>query len=375
MEQNKKHINFVLRCVREKTRVFYLSEPMRISTFYWVVGSLLLLEDHKNIERLSKKILNFVVECQNEDGGFGARPKYPSCPISTLSALQILYVLKKSNELSEGSETPTSTVLVQEDLPETKRPGQFTVQERRNEEIFQSLEHVSDSSSDSLDIETDTESSGKTTNYVMCNAYLEKIVTNEKLIGFNSILNISYICYYIASKSLLTELSLGGPDMFVILAPMKKILCEYISQCVNLDGGIGAMPGSESHAAYTFSGVSSLFSLGEIGLISIQETATLIGLLQTNSGGISGRVDKIEEICSTFWGYSTLAIMGVPGYVDSSALRNFISSCECVEGGYSDRPNGTPTLLYTFYALSCLAVLDNKSVMDILPSLSLCLFD
>ncbi|KAI5133490.1 geranylgeranyl transferase type-2 subunit beta [Nematocida ausubeli] len=377
MAKNNKHTKFILQCITEKTRLFYLSEPMRISTLYWAIGSLFLLEEFREIQKLSETVRGFTMACQNVDGGFGAKPGYPSNPLFTLSALQILYILRRIGKSSPAPPAPDNHK-EKEEIPDTRRPGSFTVQERIDELEMDLIEESSDNTSQSSSSNELSLKGGrpeKTLNSVMCNAYLEKIVTDEKLIGFNSYLDMRYICSYITSKHLLAQLSLGGPEMFFILPPMKRILCTYISQCINIDGGIGPMPGCESHAANTFCGLASLFLMGEVSLVGIQETAVSVSLLQSKKGGFSSRVDKHEDLCSTYWAYSALSIMGKSGYVDLSSVRQYIESCESEEGGYADRPGSAPDLLHTFFALSCFAVLDNKSLMEILPSLSLCPFD
>ncbi|KAI5190721.1 geranylgeranyl transferase type-2 subunit beta [Nematocida minor] len=373
MDNNKKHKQFITRCLQEETRVFYLSEPIRISTFYWAVASLFLLKEHKAVGHLAEKMEKYVLRCQNSDGGFGARPGYASNPLFTLSALQLLYILKKNKEIIGDDSSEETEKLSKKEIKE-KRPGEFTVQERK-EELFMDLDRSSSTDSNIADGAIGEDSSARIPNYVLCNAYLESIVTNEKLVGYDSVLDLRYVCCYIASKNLLSLLSLGGPEMFCIVTPMKRLLCNFISQCANLDGGLGAMPGCESHSAYTFCGVSSLFLLGELSVLSIYDTALSIGLLQNKTGGLSGRVDKIEELCSTYWNFSSASLLGKEGYIDSEKVRKYVERCECSTGGYSDRPDGIPDLLHTFYALGCNSILDKNSIMEVLPTLSLCLFE
>ncbi|KAH9386784.1 geranylgeranyl transferase type-2 subunit beta [Nematocida major] len=372
MSARAAHRDFIVRCITEETRSFYLTESMRISTFYWALGSLFLLEEHKKLNSFSARVGGFVAACQNPDGGFGGRPGYPSCAISTLSALQILYLIKRNKEIVLAS--PESAPLPQEEAPCEKMPSQFTIRDRE-EELLNLQTAVESTGLPPADAPSGAEFPEKSINYVLCNAYLESIVTNEKLVGYDSILDIRQICCYVSSKNLLSLLALGGPEMFFVLTPMKKMLCNYISQCINIDGGLGVIPGCESHATYNFCGLSALFLMGEMSCVYPQETAMSISLLQAASGGLSGRPDRIEEICSTYWNYSSLAIMGKESYVDGKAVLEYISSCESPTGGYSDRPGESPNLLHTLYALACKSIAEHKIVMEILPTLSFCLFE
>ncbi|KAI5187493.1 geranylgeranyl transferase type-2 subunit beta [Nematocida homosporus] len=465
MVEKKVHVDFVMRCLSEKTRVFYLSSPMRMSTLYWGLFSLSMLDDLPMVIGFAGRIEEFVVKCQNEDGGFGAAVGYPSSPLATLSALQLLSLIQQTKLTCQSKGMPVPEV---EDCG-LKRAGEFTIQNRIDEQTIQPLlsmpkvvllgdeEDESDESDDeekeddhepiensagapegtqtqesvegktNIEGPKDQESSKtpdqrnksdrpdndqtkpsetpnkpegekntdsnpdsstkpshkpsnqprpKMPNWVMCNAFLEKFVTDEKIIGYPGFLLDQRMpfCYTI-SKNLLSQLNAGGPEYFLVLTPIKTLLCDYISKCSNFDGGIGCEPGCESHVAYTFCAISTLFIIGEIGAIDTEGCARFLTQCQRKSGGFADRVDKSEDLCASFWAYSSLMLLGKSFYADTKALKAFVQSCECVTGGFSDHPGKTPNLHHTTMALSLLAMLDSTSILDAIPAMALCLYD
>lgn len=72
-------------------------DHLRMSAIFWALTTLHLLkgDDWEEFSPLPRKqIISFVLECQNEDGGFGGNGNMESHILFTLSAIQILYMLK-----------------------------------------------------------------------------------------------------------------------------------------------------------------------------------------------------------------------------------------------------------------------------------------
>lgn len=373
MLEKDKHQQFIIQCLSKRTRLYYLSEPMRLSTLYWMLNSLALMEKVDLIESMAPKVVALLKRCQNEDGGFGANVKYASSPLSTLSALQIMSILQK-NRISY-SRTHQVEAEVPPEAAELKRAGEFTIKDRLDELLFMSSE--ADANEGMLDEEAGGQPAPDQINYVMCNAYLEGIVQNGKLVGyaFNE-LDQRFVCCYVASKHLLAQLCPGSHlEVFYILPQIKALLCEYIAKCTNFDGGVGPEPGCESHAAHTFCAVASLFLMGEVGVLDINRCARFLALRQQPSGGIAGRVDKEEDGCYSFWSYSALLMLGKETYVDQEALKKYVLRNQSPTGGFSDKPGGVPDLFHTMFSLAALGLLGNAGVVQVVPSLALCLND
>jgi geranylgeranyl transferase type-2 subunit beta len=74
-----------------------LTEHLRLNGVYWGLTALHLLGHPEALPR--DETINFVLSCQNEDGGFGAAPGHDSHMLYTVSAVQILVTVDGVNEL------------------------------------------------------------------------------------------------------------------------------------------------------------------------------------------------------------------------------------------------------------------------------------
>ncbi|OAG29623.1 geranylgeranyl transferase type-2 subunit beta [Nematocida displodere] len=403
MTYNKEHREFILRCISQKTRLYYLSEHIRMNTLYWMLNSLKILDEVVLIEELSEGVRKFVCRCQNKDGGFGGNRGYPTTAITTLSAIQILYLLKGNRETytkyyqKEDAPSPES--------PKDKRAGEFTIHDHLKEILEEPLHsgiNLDESSSGSgsgsdtdtgtgtdTDTGTGTDTDKSTDqaspkkekelapNFVLCNAFLETIIVDGKLQGYAyKELDIRTICCYVASKTLLSMLAGSNEqDIFVIVPPVKAILLAYIGSCLNVDGGFGVEPECESHSAHVFCAVSALFLLGEMAFLDPEKSGSFLAWQQKPTGGLSGRIDREEDICHSFWGYSSLMMLEKEHYIDKEKLKAYIVSCESKNGGFSDRPDQPPNLLHTFLSLIALKMIEEKAIIISFPPLALCLCD
>lgn len=378
MFDKKKNVEYIIRCMKEKNRLFYITEPLRMCTIYWALNSLALMKEVVLLENLAGETEAFVIKCQNPDGGFGGNVDYPSSPISTLCALQVLYLLKRNREIynkyyKEAADLEAGSA----EQAALKRPGEFTIRDRWREMVSDPLH---DPGHEQISLMDSSEGSAtdlkRIPNLVMCNAYLEGIVVDNQLQGYaEDMLDLRCICCYVCSKNMLGQLSPTGPELFVILPQIRNKICEYIGKCTNLDGGMGAEPGCESHSAHTFCGLSALYFLDSLGAVDEEECARFLAMQQKESGGISGRVDKIEDVCYSFWSYSSLMLLQKEKYVQKEKLRSFVLSCESESGGFSDRPGKVPDLFHTMFSLAALGMLGSETIMDVVPSLALCVYD
>lgn len=72
---------------------FHYSQFLKLSGLYWALTSLFLLNRPNDLNH--KEILEFVLACQNADGGFGGNVKHDSHLLYTLSAIQLLVMMDK----------------------------------------------------------------------------------------------------------------------------------------------------------------------------------------------------------------------------------------------------------------------------------------
>lgn len=72
-----------------------MAEYLKMSGVYWGINALYLMSALDNQSNEVKRALDFIKQCQADDGGFSAAPKHDSHILHTLSAIQVLVILNK----------------------------------------------------------------------------------------------------------------------------------------------------------------------------------------------------------------------------------------------------------------------------------------
>ncbi|RMD43964.1 hypothetical protein DV735_g1160, partial [Chaetothyriales sp. CBS 134920] len=84
-----KHVDYIQKLDTRKDELeYWLTEHLRLNGVYWGLTALHLLGSPDALPR--DKTIEFVLSCQNRDGGFGAAPGHDSHMLYTVSAVQIL---------------------------------------------------------------------------------------------------------------------------------------------------------------------------------------------------------------------------------------------------------------------------------------------
>lgn len=76
-----------------------MTEHLRLNGVYWGLTALHLLGHPDALPR--DQTIEFVLACQNADGGFGAGPGHDSHMLYTVSAIQILATVQAISELDK----------------------------------------------------------------------------------------------------------------------------------------------------------------------------------------------------------------------------------------------------------------------------------
>lgn len=77
-----------------------MTEHLRLNGVYWGITALYLLNEPTALPR--DATIDFVLTCQNADGGFGAAPGHDSHLLYTLSAVQILATVDALSDLESS---------------------------------------------------------------------------------------------------------------------------------------------------------------------------------------------------------------------------------------------------------------------------------
>lgn len=75
-----------------------MAEYLKMSAVYWGMNALYLLSSVQHDSSEAQKMLDFIKQCQNSDGGFAAAPRHDSHLLHTLSAVQVLVILNKCDQ-------------------------------------------------------------------------------------------------------------------------------------------------------------------------------------------------------------------------------------------------------------------------------------
>lgn len=352
MENKIKHVDYIIKTMKERDLLYYITEPNRIGTVYWAINSLKMLES-KYFEKIKPQIINFVFSCLRADGGFGATPEYSSNIVSTFNALQILF-------LCDQPYFDTKTV---EYIIKLQRiDGSFTFDQYG-------------------DIDTRFDCCGILSLHLLSIMKRYKYLTYSSAlqlfnnpIEIDEIFNESTVCNKNISDEEMDKDLLKSPIDPLFLQEIGfdiELTLGYLLDCFNFDGGVGQIKGSESHSAQIFCLISSLRSLGYIESIDKTKTTDFLVYRQLPNGGLNGRVNKKEDVCYSFWAFSSMILLDSV-YIDTDKLKEFIMSCEHPEGGFSDRSGNKPDLYHLMFSLASLDLIKNyKGNMKIDPGFAI----
>ncbi|KAL1635162.1 Rab geranylgeranyltransferase [Neofusicoccum ribis] len=95
-----KHVKYIQSLDTRKDELeYWLTEHLRLNGLYWGLTALHLLGHPDALPR--KDVLDFVISCLHDDGGFGAAPGHDAHMLYTVSAVQILATLDGFGELEQ----------------------------------------------------------------------------------------------------------------------------------------------------------------------------------------------------------------------------------------------------------------------------------
>ncbi|GAV46751.1 hypothetical protein ZYGR_0A03460 [Zygosaccharomyces rouxii] len=159
------------------------------------------------------------------------------------------------------------------------------------------------------------------------------------------------------------------------LGLLTQELCEnvveFLVHCQNYEGGFGGVPHEdEAHGGYTFCAVASLAILGALDTINVEKLADWCSQRQYNDEkGLSGRSNKLVDVCYSFWVAGTAAILEAYGHgncIDKAGLKEYILKCcqMTTRPGIRDKPGTKPDFYHTNYGLLGVAITENTFQLD-----------
>ena len=330
------HVAFLRRHIdlamdgRTSTFELWFIGHKKLSAAYWTVGALFLLGAEERIPR--EALIEWVLQCQHESGGFGGDVRQDPHLLFTLSAVQILAMLDALHRIDRD------------------RIARYVASLQRKDGSF-------------------------------CGDAWGEVDTR---FSYAAALCLSILRG--ASESGVA----GGCAAPLASLPHVDVaaMVDFVMRCENFDGGFGLVPGAESHAGQIFCCVGTLALCG--ALHRLRDGGDALGLWlaarQMHSGGFNGRPDKLHDVCYSWWVFSALAMIGRTHWVDAAALEQFILSCQdelllrahpassssdSAPGGIADRPGDQPDVFHTFFGITGLALIRKHGIGPIDPAYAL----
>lgn len=259
-----------------------------------------------------QRLLEFVLGCWHDNGGFGAAPGHDPHILNTGYAVQILTMIDGLGELEKQAEN--SKIKIARYIAGLQQPtGIFAGDEWG---------------------ETDT--------------------------------RFLFIALY--TLSLLGLLPQQQPHQTPLID--MAAATAYVKACQNFDGGFGVRPGAESHSGQVFTCVGALSIAGEIDSYLGEEGKDRLGAWlserQLPSGGLNGRPEKLVDVCYSWWVMSSLAMIGRLHWIDKDKLTSFILQCQDPdEGGMADRPGDMVDVFHTNFGVAGLSLLGYPGLIEV----------
>ena len=296
----EKHIDYIKKLALDTTSFeFVISQNIRMNGIYWALTSLYILgcDLHKELD--IPEILDWVMKCQHEKGGFGGNINHDPHIIYTLSALQILSLVGELHRIDKAS--------IKKYIKSLQRPdGSF------------------------------------------CGDIWGEIDTRFSYCALSSLAILG---------SLREELDNDRDEKSNYCIDVKNAV-EFISSCQNFDGGFGAVPSAESHAGQIFCCVGALSICDALHIVRADLLGWWLAERQCDSGGLNGRPEKQADVCYSWWILSCLSIMGRLAWINEDKLISFILECQDADGGgFSDRPGNSADIFHTFFGICGLHLL------------------
>jgi geranylgeranyl transferase type-2 subunit beta len=303
------HRAFIKRSSEDsESYAFAISEHLRMSGVYWGISALVLVDALGDMDRAM--IVDFVMSCQHECGGFGGNVGHDPHMLYTLSAVQILILFDALDRLEPAPVLRYVAGLQQPD-------GSFFGDEWG---------------------EVDTRFSY----CALCCA---------SLLGRLDAVDVPNAVSYIKS----CENFDGGFGCVPGGESHAGQVCARVDGCFCLSTALATPP---SLCAQVFTCVGALALAGALDQCQRDLLGWWLCERQTPGGGLNGRPQKEADVCYSWWANSSLILLGRDRWIDRHALRQFILRAQDEEdGGIADKPGNEPDVFHTFFGIAGLSLL------------------
>eukprot|EP00834_Sanchytrium_tribonematis_P005862 NODE_386_length_8322_cov_0.935547.p4 type:complete len:320 gc:universal NODE_386_length_8322_cov_0.935547:6661-5702(-) len=267
-----------------------LLEHLTMSAYYWAICAMKLLTKQDLLD--IKEIEVFVIKCQHPNGGFGGSIGHDPHLLYTLSAVQILVMIKKLDKIQIDKVVSYIASLQQSD-------GSFVGDDYKEVDTRFSYCAISALSLlkrlDAIDI-------------VKAVAFIMKCHNFDG--GFGSCIGSEshggQIFTCVAALKIAGRLDMLG-------AEKSTMLGWWLSERQLPNGGLNGRPEKKEDVCYSWWNLSSLEIITKLDWINKEQLRNFILRCQHTNGGICHRENQIPDLFHTLFGITGLSLLGYKG--------------------------------------------------------------
>ena len=283
------HASFIANLDKKKDNFHHwTSQHLRISGIYWGLSAMYLMKEASQLDR--NALIDFALACQNPDGGFGGSPGQDSHMLYTLSAVQVLCLLRAVDKCDVDR---AATWVASRQLPD----GSFTGDEWG--EVDTRFVYIALNCLQLL----------RRLQLVNVEAAVEWILTCENWDGGFGVVPRAeshagqiFCCL----GALCIASSLGKID--------QNRLGEWLAMRQLPSGGLNGRPEKKADVCYSWWVVSSLSMLQKLHWISRDDLFKYILVCQdADDGGIADKPENMPDVYHTFFGLCGLSLLAYEG--------------------------------------------------------------
>lgn len=232
------HVRYCYSGLGELPSSFAMLDASKPWICFWILHSLALLDAPEPTEPSYDNVVEFLISCQNETGGFGGGVMQIAHLAPTYASVAALVTIGGQRALAAVNRASMFSFLNRMCLP-PERGGGFSITD---------------------DGESDLRS-----------------------------------CYCALAVAHMLNL-----DVQTLV--QKSGVVDYIQRCQTYEGGLGGEPGNEAHGGYTFCGLAALLIAGQAGVLDLPRLLRWAVYRQGwVEGGFNGRTNKLVDGCYSLW--------------------------------------------------------------------------